>query len=104
MSAAVTLERFDKVTATPADAMAPEVVAPLSTIDLATASGHEIPIEHRNARELTHFAERAVAAPGVTVLNPVFDVTPASMIDVLVTERGLAEPPAKATIEALFAA
>jgi len=78
------------------------VAAHLSTIDRATASGAEIPIEHRAADELTHVCGHAVAAPGVHALNPVFDVTPAHLIDVLVTERGVVEHPDEAAISALF--
>ncbi len=78
------------------------VVAPLSTIDRETASGADIPIEHRGAQELTHFGGREFAAPGVRTLNPVFDVTPAALIDVLVTERGVVERPAAGSVAALF--
>jgi methylthioribose-1-phosphate isomerase len=78
------------------------IAAPLSTIDRATASGADIPIEHRGPDELTHLAGQPIAAPGVAVLNPVFDVTPAHLIDALATERGLIERPDRAAIEALF--
>lgn len=78
------------------------IAAPLSTIDLATASGAAITIEHRDGSELTELAGIAVAAPGVQALNPVFDVTPAHLIDALVTERGVIERPCAQTIAALF--
>lgn len=78
------------------------IAAPLSTIDLATASGADITIEHRDGSELTQLAGVAVAAPGVRALNPVFDVTPAHLIDALVTERGVIERPHAAAIAALF--
>jgi methylthioribose-1-phosphate isomerase len=59
------------------------VVAPSSTVDLATASGAEIPIEERSGAELTtRFPAR----------NPAFDVTPAELITAIVTERGVREP------------
>ena len=79
------------------------IAAPLATIDLATASGADIIIEHRDGRELTELAGMPVAAPGVQALNPVFDVTPAHLIDALVTERGVIEHPQAAAIAALFA-
>ncbi len=78
------------------------IAAPLSTIDLATASGADITIEHRDGSELTELAGVAVAAPGVRALNPVFDVTPAHLIDALVTERGVIERPHAVAIAALF--
>ena len=78
------------------------VVAPCSTIDMATASGADIPIEDRAAEELVSIDGKRIAAANVDVLNPVFDVTPAEFVDVLVTERGLIHKPDKAQIEALF--
>ena len=78
------------------------VAAPLSTIDRDAASGADIPIEHRDALELTHLAGRPVAAAGVRVLNPVFDVTPAHLIDALVTEKGVVEKLDQAAIARLF--
>ena len=69
------------------------VAAPVSTIDLATPDGAHIPIEERSPSEVTEFSGHAVAPPGCNALNPVFDVTPAALVDVLVTERGvLAQP------------
>lgn len=78
------------------------VAAPLSTIDRAIAGGSDIPIEHRSQSEITHFRGDEIAAPGVTALNPVFDVTPAHLIDALVTEAGVIMAPDKASIDALF--
>ena len=52
------------------------VAAPLSTIDLATADGAAIPIEQRNAREVTHVGPTRLAPEGASVWNPAFDVTP----------------------------
>ena len=80
------------------------IAAPLSTIDLSTASGADIVIEHRDGSELTQLAGVRVAAPGVRALNPVFDVTPAHLIDALVTERGVIERPHAAAIASLCAA
>lgn len=64
------------------------VAAPWSTVDLATADGHAIEIEQRPGEVLEMRGVRT-AAPGVVDYNPVFDVTPAALIDALVTERGV---------------
>jgi len=70
------------------------VVAPWSTIDLNTPTGAEIPIEQRDAEEVTdRWYERRVAPPGVAVYNPAFDVTPAKLIAAIVTERGVIRAP-----------
>ncbi len=68
------------------------VAAPFSTVDLATATGDEIPIEQRSPREVTHLAGKAIAPEGVRVENPAFDVTPAKYITAIITERGVARP------------
>ncbi|MGA2414591.1 MAG: S-methyl-5-thioribose-1-phosphate isomerase [Candidatus Sulfotelmatobacter sp.] len=69
------------------------VAAPLSTIDFACADGSGIPIEQRNAREITHFAGRQMVPEGVSVENPAFDVTPAEYVSAIITERGVARAP-----------
>jgi methylthioribose-1-phosphate isomerase len=69
------------------------VAAPTSTIDMAIADGSEIPIEQRASDELLCLDGRRVAATGVNAWNPSFDVTPAALIDALVTERGVVERP-----------
>ena len=69
------------------------VVAPTSTVDMRIASGVEIPIEQRAAEELLTFGGQPVAAAGAEVWNPSFDVTPAALVDALVTERGVALAP-----------
>lgn len=69
------------------------VAAPYSTIDLATPSGDQIPIEQRDPREVTSICGTAQVAPaGVEVLNPAFDVTPASYVTAIITERGVFKP------------
>jgi len=69
------------------------VAAPHSTIDLATPSGDRIPIEQRNANEVTSLHSGSSIAPaGVEVLNPAFDVTPAALITAIITERGVFKP------------
>jgi methylthioribose-1-phosphate isomerase len=69
------------------------VAAPCSTFDSTIAEGGAIPIEHRPAEEITRIGGVPVGAPGVAAWNPVFDVTPAGLVDVLVTEKGLIERP-----------
>jgi methylthioribose-1-phosphate isomerase len=69
------------------------VAAPISTVDLATADGSGIPIEQRNAKEVTHIAGRQMVPDGVEVENPAFDVTPAKYIAAIITERGIAKAP-----------
>jgi methylthioribose-1-phosphate isomerase len=69
------------------------VAAPLSTIDLACADGAGIPIEQRPAREVTHVGAQRIAAEGVQVFNPAFDVTPARYITAIITDRGVARAP-----------
>ena len=78
------------------------VAAPLSTIDLECETGAEIPIEQRNSKEVTHVFSEAITPPGVPVLNPAFDVTPAKNIAAIITEAGVAEPPSKKTVRELF--
>ena len=79
------------------------VVAPTSTIDSRCPSGAEIPIESRASDELLSHAGIRVAPPGAQAWNPVFDVTPADLVDVLVTERGVVEAPDRRRIAELLA-
>ncbi len=69
------------------------VAAPLTTIDLGTRDGDSIPIEERNAREVTHVGGAQVAPDGALVWNPAFDVTPHDLIAGIITERGIVRPP-----------
>jgi len=79
------------------------VVAPTSTIDRNVATGDEIPIEVREADELFACSNGGrMAAENATGWNPVFDVTPASLVDLIVTERGVVENPTAEKIAALF--
>jgi len=71
------------------------VAAPVSTIDFSLASGAEIPIEERAPEEVTHLYGRPVAAPGVRVWNPAFDVTPARLVTAIITDRGVVRPPCR---------
>lgn len=69
------------------------VAAPHSTIDLSTASGDQIQIEHRMPQEvLSVFGGPSIAPVGVEVLNPAFDVTPAKYVTAIITERGVVKP------------
>jgi len=69
------------------------VVAPSSTLDAETPSGDRIEIEERDGKELRRSGRRWLAPNSVAVFNPVFDVTPASLVDVIVTEKGICEAP-----------
>ena len=77
------------------------VVAPSTSIDLNLATGEDIPLEERDADEWLDFGG-APAVPDVEVFNPVFDVTPADLIDVIVTERGIVERPDTAKLAQLI--
>lgn len=82
------------------------VAAPLTTIDLATKSGADIVIEQRAASEVTSIKGPCdssdvvgnvtlgavrIAAPGIEVWNPAFDITPSALIDGIITEVGVVE-------------
>lgn len=78
------------------------VAAPTSTIDVSVASGAEIPIEERAADEVLSCGGTRLGPKGVEAHNPVFDVTPAALVDVIVTERGAIEQPTTEMIAALM--
>lgn len=80
------------------------VAAPLSTIDLSTASGAAIPIEERSAEEVVVLAGTRLAPRGVPARHPAFDVTPARLITAIITERGVARPDYQVALPSLFAA
>jgi methylthioribose-1-phosphate isomerase len=80
------------------------VAAPLSTIDRATPTGDDIPIEERDAREVTEWAGVPLAPAGVHVYAPAFDVTPCELIAAIVTEAGVLRPPFDRAIAGLPAA
>ena len=77
------------------------VAAPVSTFDLATATGAEIPIEERPAEEVSHFAGQRVTPQGVAVRHPAFDVTPHTYVTAIICERGVARPPYTESLRAL---
>jgi methylthioribose-1-phosphate isomerase len=78
------------------------VAAPLSTIDLGTPDGSRIPIEERNAREVTHIGAAQVAPDGARVWNPAFDVTPHAFIAGIITERGICRAPYEDSLKRAF--
>ncbi len=78
------------------------VVAPASTVDMDTLSGDDIHIEEREAAELFHLGGVAAGAAGVDAWNPVFDVTPHTLIDAIVTEHGVIQRPDAASMRAAF--
>jgi methylthioribose-1-phosphate isomerase len=78
------------------------VAAPSSTFDLALPTGDAIPIEQRDAREITHGLGKQIAPEGIKVYNPAFDVTPARLIAAIITERGLIQPVNEPAVRALM--
>lgn len=77
------------------------VAAPLSTVDFDCPDGDRIPVEERDAREVTELAGVRIAPEGVGALNPAFDVTPARYVTAIVTEAGIATPPYEESLAAL---
>ena len=69
------------------------VAAPISTIDLSLSTGEEIPIEERDAGEVTHIRNQRLAPEGIEVSNPAFDVTPNELIAAIITDKGVARQP-----------
>ena len=78
------------------------VAAPLSTIDLNTANGDAIPIEQRNAREMTHVGTLQIAPKDASIWNPAFDVTPHDLVAGIITERGIVRPPFERNLRRVF--
>jgi methylthioribose-1-phosphate isomerase len=78
------------------------VAAPLSTIDLNTPDGQHIPIEERQAKEVTHLRGTQLTPEGATVWNPAFDVTPSHLIAGIITERGIFRPPYSESLKRAF--
>lgn len=79
------------------------VVAPTSTVDMAISSGEHIPIEERSPQEVLTLAGRHIAPEGVGAWNPSFDVTPAALVDAIVTERGVVLNPNGAKMAEMMA-
>ena len=78
------------------------VAAPTSTIDLALASGEDIPVEQRNPDEVTSVQGKAVAPAGVLAANPAFDITPAEYITAIITEKGIVRAPYEESLRAIM--
>ncbi len=74
------------------------IAAPSSTFDMNITDGSLIPIEQRSPEEITHGFGRQTAPAGIDVYNPAFDVTPASLITAIVTERGIINSPSTESI------
>jgi methylthioribose-1-phosphate isomerase len=80
------------------------VAAPISTLDMTIASGDQIPIEQRNAAEVTHVFGVPVAPKDTAVENPAFDVTPSRYVSAIITERGVARAPYQESLRKLWQA
>ena len=78
------------------------VAAPLSTIDVACATGADIPIEERSAHEVVEMFGTRVAPEGIQVRHPAFDVTPARLITAIITDRGVLRAPFAQSIGDVF--
>ncbi len=78
------------------------IAAPSSTFDFSIESGEQIPIEERSAEEITHGFGRQTAPAGIDVYNPAFDVTPAELIEAIITEKGVIQPVTAENIEHLL--
>ena len=78
------------------------VAAPTSTVDMDLSSGRDIPIEERDPEELLSCGGRRLAPAGCAARNPVFDVTPAALVDAIVTERGVVLAPTLEKMRALM--
>jgi len=77
------------------------VAAPISTVDLKTPSGEQIPIEERASSEVTAMFGHKVAPEGTKVKNPAFDVTPNRYVTGIITERGVAHAPYESSLKKL---
>jgi methylthioribose-1-phosphate isomerase len=78
------------------------VAAPMSTLDLSLSTGEQIPIEERDAREVTHVGTQKIGPEGVKVHNPAFDVTPNELIAAIITDKGVARAPYSQSLRALM--
>ena len=78
------------------------VAAPLSTVDMNSATGEDIPIEERDIREITHVQDIQLAPEGIEVNNYAFDVTPNEFVDAIITEKGVARKPFTESLRKMF--
>ena len=77
------------------------VVAPVSTLDFSLDNGAQVHIEQRAGDEVLSLAGQRIAAAGAVAWNPAFDVTPADLVDCLVTEQGVIRAPDREKLLAL---
>ena len=78
------------------------VAAPTSTIDLGVSTGDDIEIEERAEDEVTYLKGQRIAAEGIGVRNPSFDVTPWRYLAGIVTERGVVRSPFESALRAII--
>lgn len=78
------------------------VACPMSTIDLDTPTGANIPIEERHEDEVTQGFGKRTAPQGVKVYNPAFDVTPNEYVTAIITEKGIVRAPYEQNLKKLF--
>lgn len=78
------------------------VAAPLSTVDLNTPTGDQIPIEERDRQEVTHVKNHQLAPEGVGITNYAFDVTPNDLVTAIITEKGVARAPYTESLKKQF--
>jgi methylthioribose-1-phosphate isomerase len=78
------------------------VAAPVSTVDLSTATGKDIPIEERSAAEVTWVQGKSIAPKNTIARHPAFDVTPAELIAAIITDQGVVKPPYSTALRGLF--
>lgn len=78
------------------------VACPMSTIDLNTPTGADIPIEERHEDEITQGFGKRTAPVGVKVYNPAFDVTPHAYVTAIITEKGIIREPYSENLRKLF--
>jgi methylthioribose-1-phosphate isomerase len=78
------------------------VACPLSTIDLSTPSGADIPIEERHSDEVSFGFGKRTAPEGVAIYNPAFDITPNELVTAIITEKGIIKAPYDQTLKQLF--
>ncbi|MCR8634592.1 S-methyl-5-thioribose-1-phosphate isomerase [Paenibacillus radicis (ex Xue et al. 2023)] len=79
------------------------VACPMSTIDLNTPNGDDIPIEERHEDEITQGFGKRTAPQGIKVYNPAFDVTPNEYVTAIITEKGVIRAPYNENLKKLFA-
>ncbi|GAB6988440.1 S-methyl-5-thioribose-1-phosphate isomerase [Paenibacillus pini] len=78
------------------------VACPLSTIDLNTPTGNDIPIEERSGDEITESFGKRTAPAGIKVYNPAFDITPNEYVTAIITEKGIVRAPFPENLASLF--